>query len=58
MDLGLKGKKTMVTGGTRGIGRAIAERLATEGADVAICARNADEVAANPLVQKAYMGIV
>ena len=45
MDLGLKGKKTMVTGGTRGIGRAIAERLATEGADVAICARNADEVA-------------
>ncbi len=45
MDLGLKGKKTMVTGGTRGIGRAIAERFATEGADVAICARNADEVA-------------
>ena len=45
MDLGLKGKKTMVTGGTRGIGRAIAERLATEGADVAICARNVDEVA-------------
>ena len=46
MDLGLRGKKAMVTGGTRGIGRAIAERLATEGADVAICARNADEVAA------------
>ncbi len=46
MDLGLRGKKAMVTGGTRGIGRAIAERLATEGADVAICARNVDEVAA------------
>ena len=46
MDLGLRGKKAMVTGGTRGIGRAIAERFATEGADVAICARNADEVAA------------
>ncbi len=45
MDLGLKGKKSLVTGGTRGIGRAIAERLAMEGADVAVCARNAEEVA-------------
>jgi len=35
----------MVTGGSRGIGRAIANRLAMEGADVAICARNGDEVA-------------
>lgn len=44
MDLGLKGKKAIVTGGTRGIGRAIADLLADEGADVAICARNAGQV--------------
>lgn len=45
MDLGLKGKKAVVTGASRGIGRAIADLLADEGADVAICARNADQVA-------------
>jgi len=46
MDLGLSGKKAIVTGSTRGIGRAIVEALAAEGCDVAICARNADQVAA------------
>lgn len=45
MDLGLTGKKAIVTGGTKGIGRAIAETFADEGADIAICARNAEEVA-------------
>ena len=40
MDLGLKGKRAIVTGATRGIGRAIATLLASEGVDVAICARN------------------
>ena len=45
MDLHLKGKNAVILGGTRGIGRAIADTLADEGANVAICARNADQVA-------------
>ncbi|MBV8426748.1 MAG: SDR family oxidoreductase [Hyphomicrobiales bacterium] len=46
MDLKLKGLRALVSGGTKGIGRAIADTLAGEGTDVAICARNAEEVKA------------
>ncbi len=46
MDLKLKGNRALITGGTKGIGRAIADTLADEGCDVAICARNEDEVKA------------
>jgi 3-oxoacyl-[acyl-carrier protein] reductase len=46
VDLGLKGLRAIVTGGTKGIGRRAADIFADEGANVAICARNADEVKA------------
>ncbi len=46
MDLGLRGKKAIVTGATKGIGRAIVDLLASEGCDVALCARSEDEVEA------------
>ena len=44
MDLGIEGRRAIVTGGSKGLGRAIAQELAEAGCDVAICARNADEV--------------
>jgi NAD(P)-dependent dehydrogenase (short-subunit alcohol dehydrogenase family) len=44
MDLGLKGKVALVTGGSKGLGFAIAEEFAKEGADLSICARSKPEL--------------
>jgi NAD(P)-dependent dehydrogenase (short-subunit alcohol dehydrogenase family) len=45
MELGLRGKSAVVTGGTRGIGLSIVEHLVDEGAHVALCARSEESVA-------------
>lgn len=44
MDLGLKGKRAIVTGGSKGIGRRIVDLLVSEGCDVGFCARNQQDV--------------
>jgi 3-oxoacyl-[acyl-carrier protein] reductase len=44
MELGLSGKRALITGSTKGIGRAIVETLLDEGASVALCSRTADDV--------------
>ena len=56
MDLQLKGRNAVILGGTRGIGRAIAETLAREGTNVAVCARNAQQVA-ETVAELSKMGV-
>jgi NAD(P)-dependent dehydrogenase (short-subunit alcohol dehydrogenase family) len=46
VELGLTGRRAIVTGGSKGLGKAIAAELLAEGAAVAICSRHADELAA------------
>ncbi|WP_342363914.1 SDR family NAD(P)-dependent oxidoreductase [Terrarubrum flagellatum] len=63
MDLGLRGKKAIVTGATRGIGRRTIELLAAEGCDIGFCARKPEEVeeavgALRKLGVKAVGGVV
>ncbi len=53
MDLGLEGKVALVTGASKGIGRAIAEDFAKEGVHLSLCARGQQDLtrAANELHQ-------
>ena len=57
MDLQLKGKTALVTGGSEGIGKGIALGLAQEGVDVSICARRADvlEATAREKIGRAHV---
>jgi len=58
MDLGLKGLKVILTGGSRGIGRRALEIFAEEGADVAFFSRNAEQVEATKAELAQYGGKV
>jgi hypothetical protein len=56
MDLGLKGLNAIVTDGTKGIGRRVADLLGAEGANVSICARNGGDISAT-VAELARIGV-
>ena len=56
MDFGLQGKRALVTGGSRGIGKAVARALAREGCQVAICARGREALEAAAASIEAEVG--
>ncbi len=58
MDLELTGKTVLITGGTDGLGLALATQLATEGAAVAVCGRDEDRLRAAEATVKAAGGDV
>ena len=57
MELGLANKFALVTGGSHGIGRAIALALAEEGCNVAICARNSDRPGYSGMLEQTFAEI-
>lgn len=56
MDLGLKGRRALVTGGTRGVGRGIVLALARAGVDVLTCYRSGEDYAASLEKELAEVG--
>jgi NAD(P)-dependent dehydrogenase (short-subunit alcohol dehydrogenase family) len=58
VDLGLAGRRAIVTGGSKGLGKAIAAELLAEGAQVAICARDTEELDATAAELRQHGGTV
>jgi 3-oxoacyl-[acyl-carrier protein] reductase len=54
VDLGLKGKCALITGASKGLGRAIAEELAKEGTHISLCARGKEELEATAQVLRGH----
>ncbi|MFW6078181.1 MAG: SDR family NAD(P)-dependent oxidoreductase, partial [Gemmatimonadota bacterium] len=57
MDLGLSGKVALVAASSRGLGRAVAEELAAEGAKIALCARGEEELEVTRTAIEAKYGV-